>query len=238
MELRVEITKTEIKRLQKEYAKACNDPDKRKPRLKERDWIGREILQALPSGATSQKGQWAVTATLRPLVEEALCKVPKYRRELAKEKREEEQRIAEVRQIAEDRKQQNEKQTAPLRKHLQGCQECTLAIDGTDYLTIEFTGLKPSGRICDIARALTQQLIDSNVLHWRGPGDKSLQFGTVAAAGLAVAFPQQPRPAPTERPTRAPFDRDKETQSLNEALNQFSKNTSGHREEEEEAAAN
>ena len=41
----------------------------------ERDWIAREILRELPSGATSQKGQWAVDATLAPIVEGALLKV-------------------------------------------------------------------------------------------------------------------------------------------------------------------
>src|SRR6267154_1704892 len=175
MEIRVEITKNDIKRWQKAYTGACNNPDKRsRPRLPERYWIQREILRELPSGATSQKGQWAVDATLEPFVERALCKVPRYRREVAKERREAEQRKAENIQRLADEKKRKEEQTVPLQEHLQTCPQCTLTI-GYSYPppgtpeTIEYTDLKPSGQMCVAGRQLVEYLIDSNILRWRGP---------------------------------------------------------------------
>ncbi len=105
MELRVKITKKDIKRLQKEYAKACDNKQCR-PRLSERDWIAREILRGLPSGATSQKGQWAVDATFRPFVEEALSKTYK---PSAREKQEEKKRQVKL----EERRVKEEKLPPP-----------------------------------------------------------------------------------------------------------------------------
>jgi hypothetical protein len=66
MRLSLEITKEEIKKYKRAYATACVGPHP--PRLDVAGWITREILNELPSGATSRKGQWAVDATLKPAI--------------------------------------------------------------------------------------------------------------------------------------------------------------------------
>ena len=61
MQIHLEITEAEIKELQETYAEKSP-----KPRLSFEEWAGREIASHF-SKAWSQKAQWAVQDTLRPV---------------------------------------------------------------------------------------------------------------------------------------------------------------------------
>ena len=61
MQIRLEITEAEIRELQETYAETSP-----KPRLSFEEWAGREIASNF-SKAWSQKAQWAVQDTLRPV---------------------------------------------------------------------------------------------------------------------------------------------------------------------------
>ncbi len=61
MQIRLEITEVEIIALQETYAEKSP-----KPRLSFEEWAGREIASHF-SKACSQKAQWAVQDTLRPV---------------------------------------------------------------------------------------------------------------------------------------------------------------------------
>ncbi len=61
MQIRLEITEAEIRAFQATYAEQSP-----KPRLPFEEWAGREIASHF-SKAWSQKAQWAVQDTLRPV---------------------------------------------------------------------------------------------------------------------------------------------------------------------------
>ena len=61
MQIRLEITEAEIRALQETYAEKSP-----KPRLSFEEWAGREIASHF-SKAYSQKAEWAVQDTLRPV---------------------------------------------------------------------------------------------------------------------------------------------------------------------------
>lgn len=61
MQIRLEITEVEIRELQEAYAEKSPTP-----RLSFEEWAGREIASHF-SKAWSQKAQWAVQDTLRPV---------------------------------------------------------------------------------------------------------------------------------------------------------------------------
>jgi len=61
MQIRLEITEAEIRVLQERYAEKSPEP-----RLSFEEWAGREIASHF-SNASSQRGEWAVQDTLRPV---------------------------------------------------------------------------------------------------------------------------------------------------------------------------
>ena len=61
MQIRLEITEAEIRALQETYTEKSP-----KPRLSFEEWAGREIASHF-SKACSQKAEWAVQDTLRPV---------------------------------------------------------------------------------------------------------------------------------------------------------------------------
>jgi hypothetical protein len=61
MQIRLQITEVEIRELQETYAEKSP-----KPRLSFEEWAGREIASHF-SKAWSQKAEWAVQDTLRPV---------------------------------------------------------------------------------------------------------------------------------------------------------------------------
>jgi hypothetical protein len=61
MQIRLEITEAEVKALQETYAEKSP-----KPHLSFEEWAGREIASHF-SKASSQKAEWAVQDTLRPV---------------------------------------------------------------------------------------------------------------------------------------------------------------------------